>query len=46
MPTLIATWLQQRMLAPQGAIVMPLMARGLKRGLIKFNLITGVKASE
>lgn len=28
----------------QGALVMPLMARGLSMGLIKFVLITGVKA--
>lgn len=28
----------------KGAVVMPLMARGLKRGLIKFNLITCQKA--
>lgn len=27
----------------QGALVMPLMAQGFRRGLIKFNLITAVK---
>lgn len=29
----------------QGALVMPLMARGYSAGLIKFNLITGQKPS-
>ncbi len=28
----------------KGALVMPLMAQGFQMGLIKFNLITGVKA--
>ena len=29
----------------QGALVMPLMARGLSKGIIKFNLITAQKPS-
>ncbi len=28
----------------KGAIVMPLMQQGLRRGLIKFNLLTATKA--
>lgn len=31
-------------LSVQGALVMPLMARGFSIGLVKFNLITGRKA--
>ena len=36
-------WTEVGIILPQGALVMPLMARGYSAGLIKFNLITAEK---